>query len=170
MRSGTVIRERAVREAGLGGYTREMRLLSFVLVCGVLVAACGGDSESDGIPTAPSINVGYSTTDLSVGTGTEATAGRNVLVNYTGWIYSTSAPDNKGQQFGTSIGAAPFPLVAGGAGAIQGFSQAIVGMRVGGLRRVVIPPNLGYGNNPPSGSGIRPNETLLFEIALLAVQ
>ena len=154
---------------GLDDYTRRMRLLSFVLVCGVLVAACG-DSGSDAIPTAPSINVAYSTTDLRVGTGAEATAGRNVLVNYTGWIYSTTAPDNKGQQFGTSVGSQPFPLVAGGAGAIQGFSQAVVGMRVGGLRRVVIPPNLAYGNNPPPNSGIRANETLLFEIELLAVQ
>jgi peptidylprolyl isomerase len=42
-------------------------------------------------------------------------------------------------------------------------------MQVGGIRRIVIPPNLGYGNNPPPGSGIRPNETLLFEVELLAV-
>ena len=147
-----------------------MRLLSFVLLCGLLAAACGGDSGSDAIPTAPSINVGYSTTDLRLGTGAEATAGRPARVNYTGWIYSTSAPDNKGQQFATSVGGAPFDLVAGGTGAIQGFSQAVVGMRVGGLRRVVIPPQLGYGNSPPPGSIIRANETLLFEIELLAVQ
>ena len=156
-------------EPGFDGYTRRMRLLSFVLVCGVLVAGCG-DSGSDAIPTAPSINVGYSTTDLRVGTGTEATAGRRVAVNYTGWIYSPSAPDNKGQQFGTSVGGQPFTLTAGGNDAIQGFSQAVVGMRVAGLRRVVVPPNLGYGNNPPANSGIRANETLLFEIELLAVQ
>jgi FKBP-type peptidyl-prolyl cis-trans isomerase FkpA len=152
------------------GHTREMRLLSFVLLCGLFAAACGGDDGSDAIPTAPSINVAYSTTDLRIGTGTEATAGRRVTVNYTGWIYSTTAPDNKGQQFGTSVGGQPFPLTAGGNDAIQGFSQAVVGMRVGGLRRVVVPPNLGYGSNPPSGSGIRANETLLFEIELLAVQ
>ena len=157
--------------AGLGGYTREMRLLSFVLVCGVLVAACGDDSGSAAIPTAPSINVGYSTTDLRVGTGTEATAGRRVAVNYTGWTYSTTAADNKGQQFDTSIGRSPWPFTAGSNEAIQGFSQAVVGMRVGGLRRVVIPPNLAYGNSPPANQSIiRANETLLFEIELVAVQ
>jgi FKBP-type peptidyl-prolyl cis-trans isomerase len=147
-----------------------MRLLSFVLLCGFVVAACGGDSGTDAIPTAPSINVGYSTTDLRVGTGAEATAGRRASVYYTGWIYSTSAPDNKGQQFQTNVGGQPFSLTAGGNDAIAGFSQAVVGMRVGGLRRVVIPPNLGYGNSPPPNSGIRANETLLFEIELLAVQ
>lgn len=147
-----------------------MRLLSFVFVSGLLVAACGGDSGSDAIPTAPTINVAYSTTDLRVGTGTEATAGRRVTVNYTGWIYSTTAADNKGQQFGTSVGGQPFSLTAGGNDAIQGFSQAVIGMRVGGLRRAVIPPQLGYGNSPPPGSIIRANETLLFEIELLSVQ
>jgi hypothetical protein len=150
------------------GHTREMRLLSFVLLCGLLVPACG-DSGSDSIPTAPSINVGYSTTDLRVGTGAEATAGRRVAVNYTGWIYSTTAADNKGQQFDTSIGRSPYVFAAGSNEAIQGFSQAVVGMRVGGLRRVVIPPNLAYGNSPPAGI-IRANETLLFEIELVAVQ
>ena len=146
-----------------------MRLLPFVLLCGLLVSACG-DSGSDAIPTAPTINVAYSTTDLRVGTGAEATAGRRVTVNYTGWIYSTTAADNTGQQFGTSVGGQPFSLTAGGTDAIQGFSQAVVGMRVGGLRRVVVPPNLGYGNSPPPGSIIRANETLLFEIELLSVQ
>jgi FKBP-type peptidyl-prolyl cis-trans isomerase len=61
--------------------------------------------------------------------------------------------------------------VAGSSQTIQGFSSALVGMRVGGLRRVVIPPNLAYGNSPPPNqSTIRANETLLFEIELLAVQ
>jgi FKBP-type peptidyl-prolyl cis-trans isomerase FkpA len=135
------------------------------------VAACGDGGGSDAIPTAPSINVPYSTTDLRVGTGTEATSGRTVAVNYTGWVYSTSAADNKGQQFDTSIGRQPLVTVAGSSQTIQGFSSALVGMRVGGLRRVVIPPNLAYGNSPPPNqSTIRANETLLFEIELLAVQ
>ncbi len=53
---------------------------------------------------------------------------------------------------------------------IPGFSQGVVGMKVGGLRRITIPPNLAYGNNPPPSSGIRANETLIFEVELLAVQ
>ena len=142
-----------------------MRLLSCLILVGVMTAGCGDDGNG-GTPTAPSANVAYSTTDLRVGTGAEATSGRNVSVRYTGWLYSTSSPDNKGQVFDSGT----YSFVAGSNQAIEGFSRAVVGMRVGGVRRVVIPPNLGYGNNPPAGSIIRANETLLFEIELLSVQ
>src|SRR5688572_27837884 len=143
------------------------QLLAVFALLGIL-AGCGGDDGSPTSPSpAPTINVPFSATDLRVGTGTEATTGRNVTVRYTGWIYSTTAADNKGAQFDSGTFG---PFAAGGNQAIAGFSRAVVGMRVGGLRRVVIPPDLGYGNNPPSNSIIRPNETLLFEIELLAVQ
>jgi FKBP-type peptidyl-prolyl cis-trans isomerase len=130
-----------------------------------LLAGCGGDDGSPTSPSpAPTINVPFSATDLRLGTGAEATTGRNVSVRYTLWAYSTTAADNKGTQLQSS----QFSFVVG-QGVIPGFSMGVNGMRVGGLRRVVIPPNLGYGNNPPD-STIRPNETLLFEIELLAVQ
>jgi FKBP-type peptidyl-prolyl cis-trans isomerase FkpA len=131
----------------------------------VLVAGCKGNDVSVVVPTAPTLNVGFSTTDLRAGTGATATSGRPVQVRYTGWVYSTTAADNKGTQFDS--GSFTFTV---GAGVIPGFSQGVQGMQVGGIRRIVIPPNLGYGNNPPPGSGIRPNETLLFEVELLAVQ
>ena len=147
-----------------GDYTRAMRLIvCFVLLASTL-AACG--SDDGGTPTAPSLNVPFSTTDLKPGTGTEAVLGRVVTVRYAGWVYSPTAPDNKGTQFDAGT-LTPFTL---GTTVVQGFTMGIQGMRVGGLRRVVIPPNLGYANNPPANSGIRPNETLLFEIELLAVQ
>lgn len=132
----------------------------------LLASGCG--SDDGGTPTAPTpaptINVPFSATDLRVGTGAEATTGRNVTVRFTLWAYSTTAADNKGNQ----IQSGTFPFVVG-QGVVPGFSMGVNGMRVGGLRRVVVPPNLGYGNNPPDDS-IRPNETLLFEIELLAVQ
>lgn len=138
----------------------------------LLVSACGGDDG--GTPTAPTpaptINVPFSATDLRVGTGAEATTSRVVAVNYTGWTYSTTAADNKGTQFDSSLSPGRSPLVLTPTwNVIQGFSMGVNGMRVGGLRRVVIPPNLGYGNNPPDNR-IRPNETLLFEIELISVQ
>ena len=140
----------------------------FLAVFALLGSLAGCGSDSDGSPTSPSpaptINVPFSATDLRVGTGAEATTGRSVTVRYTGWIYSTTAADNKGTQFDSST-----INVTVGQGVIQGFSMGLIGMRVGGARRVVIPPNLGYGNNSP-GAPIRPNETLLFEIELLAVQ
>ena len=142
-----------------------MRLIiGLIGICSV-IAACGSDNGSPTAPTpAPTINVPFSATDLRLGTGAEATTGRNVTVRYTGWLYSTTATDNKGQQFDSNT-----INVTVGQGVIQGFSMGLIGMRVGGLRRVVIPPNLGYGNNSP-GPPIRPNETLLFEMELLAVQ
>lgn len=125
-------------------------------------AACGSDS-----PTAPTVSVPFSQTDLTVGTGTIATAGRPITVHYTGWIYDESRPDQKGTQFDTSIGRGPFPFVLGVGAVIRGWDQGIPGMRVGGRRRLVIPPDLAYG---ASGSGpIPPNATLLFEVELLVV-
>jgi FKBP-type peptidyl-prolyl cis-trans isomerase FkpA len=141
-----------------------MKAFPFVVMALVLaVSGCGGDSNS--IPTAPSRNVAFSTVDLRVGTGAEAATGRNVVVNYSGWVYDPAGTDNKGSRF--DAGTYPFTV---GTGVIPGFSQGVVGMKVGGLRRVTIPPNLGYGNNPPSGSIIRANETLIFEIELVSVQ
>jgi len=149
-----------------------MKLLSFVLLCALAAGAC---SKEDGNslptnPTTPVVNVQFSTTDLRVGTGAEATTGRTVTVNYTGWLYSAGATDNKGTLFDSSLAAGRTPLTfaVGTTQLIPGFSQGTLGMRVGGLRRVVLPPNLAYGSQ---GSGpIPPNATIIFEIELLAVQ
>lgn len=143
-----------------------MRVLSVVCVVALCASACGGGSNS---PTAPSSqpaagSVAYSATDLRAGSGATATAGRVVSVRYTGWLYSTTAADNKGTQFDSGT----FSYTVG-TGVIQGFNMGVTGMQVGGIRRVVIPPNLGYGSSG-SGSAIPPNATLIFEIELLAVQ
>jgi len=143
-----------------------MRLVSLVVGLAFLVSACGGGSNS---PTSPSSlpaagSVPFSTTDLRAGSGATATTGRSVAVRYTGWLYSTTAAENKGNQFDSGT----FSFVVG-TGVIAGFSQGVTGMQVGGIRRVVIPPNLGYGSagSPPQIPG---NATLIFEIELLAVQ
>ena len=116
------------------------------------------------IPTSPTSDVPFSTSDLRAGTGAEATPGRAASVRYSGWLYAPTAADNKGTPFDS--GTLNFTV---GTGVIPGFSMGVNGMRVGGIRRVVIPPSLGYGNTG-SGEIIRPGETLLFEIELLAVQ
>ena len=131
----------------------------------LVAAACGGGDDSP--PAAPSVNVPFSQTDIRVGTGAEATSGRRVTVNYTGWLYSTSAAENKGQQFDSSVGRTPFEFTLGSGQVIRGWDQGVVGMRVGGQRRLIIPPSLGYGS---MGSGpIPPNATLVFDIELLNV-
>ena len=144
-----------------------MKAFSFVLLgLALLVSGCKGNEVSVVVPTAPSANVPFSTVDLRVGTGAEATAGRNVAVNYALYHYSATGTDNKGG----FLQQGQFTFVIGSGQTIPGFSQATQGMRVGGVRRAIIPPNLAYGNSPPAGSGIAPNETLVFEIELIAVQ
>lgn len=146
---------------------RSVRLVSLVAVLASALA-CGKDSST---PTAPTVNVPFTTTDLRVGTGVEATNGRRATVNYTGWLYSTTGTDNKGTQFDSSLtaGRSPFAFVVGGGQVIAGWDRGVVGMRVGGARRLIIPPELGYGS-AGSGSTIPPNSTLVFDIDLLSVQ
>jgi FKBP-type peptidyl-prolyl cis-trans isomerase FkpA len=132
----------------------------------VAAAACGGDDNPTGPSGTPRGE--FAGTDLRVGTGAEAVAGRRLIVNYTGWLYDPSRPEQKGAQFDTSAGRGPFPFVLGAGGVITGWDRGVVGMRVGGQRRLVIPPELAYGS---SGSGpIPPNATLVFDIELLDVQ
>jgi FKBP-type peptidyl-prolyl cis-trans isomerase len=142
-------------------------LTIFVAVASLAASACGGDSG-----TSPTILPGapFSTTDVRVGTGADATAGRRVTVNYTGWIYDPSRAENKGQQFDTSLGAGrqPYNFPLGTGAVIRGFDQGVIGMKVGGLRRVTIPPDLAYGS-AGSGGVIPPNATLVFDIELLEV-
>lgn len=131
----------------------------------IVTAACGGKSS----PTAPDqSNVPFAQTDLRLGTGAEATAGKRLTVNYTGWLYSESGTDKKGAQFDTSAGRGPLTFVLGNRQVIEGWDRGIAGMKVGGLRRLVIPPGLAYGS---AGNGpIPPNAALVFEVELLNVQ
>jgi FKBP-type peptidyl-prolyl cis-trans isomerase FkpA len=137
---------------------------TLMFLVSLVTSSCGSDSG----PTAPSqASVAYSQVDLRAGTGPEATSGRRLIVNYTGWLYSDSATENKGTIFDTSVGRSPFQFTLGAGQVIRGWDQGVVGMKVGGLRRLVIPPNLAYGS---SGNGpIPPNAALVFEIELLAV-
>ena len=139
------------------------------LILAVVAAACGGGSDN-GAPASPTASVPYSQTDLRVGTGAEATAGRRLSVHYTGWLYAAGAPDNKGQQFDSSLspGRSAYPFTLGRGDVIPGWDQGVVGMRVGGQRRLVIPPALAYGASGRSPS-IPPNATLVFDIELLEV-
>lgn len=125
-------------------------------------AACGSANS-----TAPSTSTGvYTQTDLAVGTGATAVNGSTATLNYAGWLYDTGKPNGKGTQFQTGT----FSFVLGSGGVIKGFDQGTLGMKVGGQRRLIIPPELAYGSNPPAGSGIPVNATLVFEITLTAVQ
>ena len=106
---------------------------------------------------------GLKITDLVEGTGTEAQSGNTVSVNYRGTL-------TNGQEFDSSYRrnqAFTFPL--GGGRVIRGWDEGVVGMKEGGKRRLVIPPDLAYGSRG-AGGVIGPNETLIFEIELVKVQ
>lgn len=139
------------------------RFFSCLILVGfaVATAACGE------IPTSPTANVGFAQTDLRVGTGGEAVSGGSVTVHYTGWLYNPDRPDQKGAQFDSSAGSTPFTFTLGAGEVIGGWDQGLVGMRAGGLRRLVIPPSLGYGSS--RNGPIPPNATLLFEVELVSV-
>jgi FKBP-type peptidyl-prolyl cis-trans isomerase len=140
----------------------------FLFVIAALAAsACGGGNSTPTGPTPPSAP--YSQTDLRVGTGAEATNGRLASMFYTLWMYDPAGTDGKGRQIQSNVGSAPFSFVVGTGNAIQGWHRGVPGMRVGGLRRLVLPPDLAYGARG-SAPDIPPNATLVFDIELLAVQ
>jgi FKBP-type peptidyl-prolyl cis-trans isomerase FkpA len=134
------------------------------LATAVLCGLAGGCSDS---PTVPSNFAPYSQTDLRVGTGGDAVNGKILSVQYTGWFFNDSRPDDKGPVFDTSVGGEPFVFTLGVGGVIEGWDRGVAGMRVGGIRRLVIPPSLAYGRFRQNL--IPPNATLLFEIELLGV-
>ena len=139
------------------------RLIPFVAL--LFVTACGGDNGPTPLP--PTTSAPYSATDLVVGTGATAQPGTLVTVAYTGWLHDSSRPEAKGTQFQTNPS---FQFRLGTGAVIRGWDQGVVGMRVGGQRRLVLPPDLAYANNPPAGSPIPSNATLVFDITLNSVQ
>jgi len=141
-----------------------MSARAFLLAVGVSMAGCG-DSDN-ATPTAPPpANVPFTTTDLRVGTGAEAVVGQPLTVNYTGWLYDANALENKGQQFDA---AQNFQFTLGVGQVIPGWDQGFAGMRVGGQRRLVIPPEQAYGSQG-AGGVIPPNATLVFDVELVSV-
>ena len=104
--------------------------------------------------------------DLVEGTGETAQAGQYVTVHYTGWLY---ANDQQGSKFDSSKDRDdPFEFDLGGGSVIRGWDEGVEGMKVGGKRVLIIPPQLGYGVRG-AGGVIPPNATLKFEVELLAV-
>ena len=109
------------------------------------------------------MNAAVKIVDLMEGSGEGAQTGDTVLVNYSGWLYQNGV---RGEQFDTSIGKQPFEVTIGETPVIKGWTQGLVGMKIGGKRQLIIPPELAYG---PSGRPpvIPPSSTLEFEIDLL---
>lgn len=101
--------------------------------------------------------------DLTVGTGTEAQAGKTVTVHYTGWLF------DGGKKFDSSVDRGqPFTFQLGASQVIPGWDQGVAGMKAGGKRKLTIPANLAYGERG-AGGVIPPNSALVFDVELLSV-
>ena len=126
-----------------------------VMIAMVLIAGCSKDKEvMDGELIIE---------DLKVGQGTAVAQYNIVTVNYTGWL-------TDGTKFDSSLnpGRTPFRFTVGGGQVIKGWDEGLIGMKVGGKRKLTIPPNMGYGGQDMGV--IPPNSTLVFEIDLLVVE
>ena len=138
----------------------------------VVVTALAGASMLFGAacasPSSPSTPVEFTVIDLRVGSGAAASTGSTVSVNYVGWLYDGTDPDKKGQEFDASKPGRPFVFWLGASQVIAGWEQGVVGMKVGGLRRLIVPSSLAYGRSG-AGNSIPPNASLVFEIELVGV-
>ncbi|MBT3606084.1 MAG: FKBP-type peptidyl-prolyl cis-trans isomerase [Candidatus Latescibacteria bacterium] len=150
-----------------------MRKLS-VLILSLTLFACGNSADVPDQPSASPAEIadnqyiqaaeGLTYHDIKKGTGLEATKGKHAIVHYTGWLTTGKIFDSsiiKNKPFSVN------PL--GGGQVIKGWDEGIVGMRVGGHRQLVIPPNLAYGPDGYPGA-IPPNATLIFEVYLLEIK
>jgi hypothetical protein len=171
--------------------SHSIKLFVCVLAPSLAVAACSGQDEPEDATVdpftnvspqppepqmppifAPALNIdlaqmdepaaGLFRRDLVIGEGAFATPGDLVQVHYTGWL-----PD--GKQFDSSRSRGPFPFRLGDGNVIEGWELGVAGMREGGKRQLVIPPDLGYGAAGAGGGIIPGNATLVFEVELLSV-
>jgi FKBP-type peptidyl-prolyl cis-trans isomerase FkpA len=133
-----------------------LKKLALIVPLVMACAACGNDSSTD--PSGGQLQ----TQDLVIGTGAVVATGDIATVHYVGRLQNGSVFDSSRSRN------APFPFRVGAGQVIQGWDRGVPGMRIGGTRRLIIPPSLAYGSqgNPPTIPG---NATLTFDIELLAV-
>jgi len=132
-----------------------LRVVVVGLVLGCF-AACGGKPSAGADPAAGPQSLQI--VDLKA------------VLQYTGWLYDASQPEHKGKQFDSSRGGAgPFRFVVGRGEVIKGWDQGVAGMKIGGQRRLIIPPDLAYGDSG-AGGVIPPGATLVFDVDLLAIE
>ena len=124
----------------------------------------GADDFSQGATQKPiKLPDGLQYVDITVGSGDVVLSGAKVQVQYTGWL-------SNGTKFDSSRDSGqPFEVTLGQGQVIPGWDEGIPGMKVGGKRRLVIPPALAYGANPPQGAPIPPNATLVFDVEVLQI-
>ncbi len=149
------------------------------VLCGAIAGTPNAQqpASSSAQPATPPLSskIGAQVTDLKKidvkqGDGMEAVAGKTVVVHYTGWLYDPDAADGHGKKFDSSVDRKePFDFRLGAGKVIKGWDEGVAGMKVGGKRTLVIPPQMGYGARG-AGGVIPPNATLLFDVELIEVK
>ena len=141
-----------------------MRRLLLIAFAAALLAGCSKAPPFRGGAIAE-----FKTIDETVGTGPMATAGLDVTVHYTGWLYDEKARDRHGAKFDSSHDRnEAFTFFLGGGQVIRGWDEGVAGMRVGGKRTLLLPPTYGYGSKG-AGDVIPPGASLVFDVELLEV-
>jgi FKBP-type peptidyl-prolyl cis-trans isomerase FkpA len=143
--------------------------LALLAAC-IALAACGNDSATPHTPAASAVS-SLEIADLKPGEGAAIAAGDQAVVQYTGWLYEASAPEKKGKEFDSSThnGGQPFRFKVGAGEVIKGWDQGVVGMKIGGRRRLTIPADLAYGDSG-AGGVIPPGATLVFDVELMGIE
>ena len=132
----------------------------FIVMSALLaLAACGGDTGT----TGSTVNGTLQVDELVIGTGATAVAGDTVSVNYIGTLTNGTKFDASADHGG------PFTFRLGTGAVIPGFDQGVTGMKVGGRRRLTIPPNLAYGSAGAGNGAIPPNATIIFDVELVSI-
>ncbi len=148
--------------------------LAAAFVATLALTACGS-SDNSPVQVAPlpppavvtNDPAAFASKDTVLGTGAEAAIGKGINVHYTGWLYDSTKPDNKGTQFESTVGKAPVAFMLNKGTLIEGWTDGIPGMKAGGKRTLTIPSSKGYG---VSGRGPVPANTgMVFDIELISV-
>ena len=143
-------------------------LISCITGLTLAVSLAGCERAKAPVPVESAASVPFQKLDTVPGTGKEAVGGATAVVNYTGWLYEPNAPQQHGAQFDSSVGRAPFSFALGAGQVIPGWDEGVKGMKVGGMRTLIVPASMGYGSG---GAGpIPPNATLIFDVELLDVR
>ncbi|MBI2305659.1 MAG: FKBP-type peptidyl-prolyl cis-trans isomerase [Chloroflexi bacterium] len=144
-----------------------LKVAVLVLVLAAMALACTASNNTKGQGKSGEEVVmpsGLKFTDIKVGSGESPKKGQTVVVNYTGWL------ESNGMKFDSSLDhGRPFEFTIGAGQVIKGWDEGVASMKVGGKRRLVIPPDLGYGAQG-AGGVIPPNATLVFDVELLQIR
>ena len=142
--------------------------LIFAFVSGGVLAQNAAPAAK-AAPVAATAPTTLKIVDRKIGDGALAEAGAPVNMHYTGYLWDATAADNKGKKFDSSIDRqVPFGFIIGAGRVIKGWDEGIPGMKVGGQRTLIIPPDKGYGERG-AGGAIPPNATLVFDVELMGV-